>query len=156
MTPDISIRPAEPGDHDTLADFFHAMWMDNGVPADDFNRDWKTKTLAFMKGVATTDRGQAFVALSGERLVGCAQCLMQRKFYALTLRPEVRTDGYLWGVYVTPDFRRQGLATRLTLACKEYLKSIGCTRMVLHASPTGKPVYAGLGFHPTNEMGIDL
>jgi hypothetical protein len=33
-----------------------------------------------------------------------------------------------------------------------YLQEIGCTRLILHASPGGQPVYAALGFGPTNEM----
>ena len=41
-------------------------------------------------------------------------------------------------------------------ACVNYLKAIGCTRIVLHASPAGKPVYAALGFHDTNEMRLEV
>ena len=38
----------------------------------------------------------------------------------------------------------------------EYLKSLACTRAILHASPSGKSIYAGLGFSETNEMKLDL
>ena len=38
----------------------------------------------------------------------------------------------------------------------EYLKSIACTRVILHASPSGKPVYSSLGFSESNEMRLDL
>lgn len=36
------------------------------------------------------------------------------------------------------------------------LKSLGCTRVILHASPFGKPIYSHLGFSESNEMQLDL
>jgi GNAT superfamily N-acetyltransferase len=53
-------------------------------------------------------------------------------------------------------FRRQGIASQLTNKTIEYLKSLGCTRVILHASPFGKPVYESLGFSLSNEMRLDL
>lgn len=50
----------------------------------------------------------------------------------------------------------QGIAKALTAACASYLKSIGCNRAVLHASPAGRPVYEQLGFTASNEMRLDL
>ncbi|MEH1803385.1 MAG: hypothetical protein V7L13_30320 [Nostoc sp.] len=38
----------------------------------------------------------------------------------------------------------------------EYLKAIACTRVVLNASPLGKPVYSSLGFSEGNVMQLDL
>jgi hypothetical protein len=37
-----------------------------------------------------------------------------------------------------------------------HLKALNCTRVLLHASPAGKPVYSRLGFSETNEMHLDL
>ena len=37
-----------------------------------------------------------------------------------------------------------------------YLKSIGCTQVILHASPQGKLLYPHLGFYENNEMRLDL
>lgn len=37
-----------------------------------------------------------------------------------------------------------------------YLKSIGCTKIMLHPSPQGKFLYSNLGFNQTNKMGLDL
>jgi predicted GNAT family acetyltransferase len=67
-----------------------------------------------------------------------------------------RKYGYIWGVYVEPSYRKQGIATKLTAKTIEYLKAIGCTRTMLNASPSGKPVYFNLGFSESNEMRLDL
>lgn len=64
--------------------------------------------------------------------------------------------GYVWGVYVEPDCRRQGIATALMSQAASYLKEIGCTQVVLHASETGKQLYASLGYKESNEMVLTL
>ncbi len=156
MTKTIKIRPATPGDYEPLAEAFHKMWTDNGMADSDFKQDWKQTTLDFMSDAALNNDGRAFVAEDGVQIFGGAQCLISRSLYPQALKPEIRTDGYIWGVYVAPSQRRKGLATRLTEQCTAYLKSIGCTRLILHASPGGKPVYTALGFSPTNEMRIEV
>ncbi len=152
MTTNISIRPARPDDYNALADAFYNMWLDNGMTDADFIPDWKNATLSFMKESNDRNQGHAFVADNGGHIAGAAQCLISRKLYPQALKPDVRLDGYIWGVYVDPNHRRQGLATKLTEACVAYLEDIGCTRVVLHASASGEPVYAALGFGATNEM----
>lgn len=156
MTQTITIRPARQDDHDALADAFYKMWIDNGRPKTDFLADWKAVTLAFMSDAERAHKGQAFVTECETQIVGAAQCLISRKLYPQALKPDVRTDGYIWGVYVEPMHRRSGLATRLTEKCVTHLKKVGCTRVVLHASPGGQPVYAALGFGETNEMRLDI
>ncbi|MGO7564987.1 GNAT family N-acetyltransferase, partial [Rhizobium johnstonii] len=49
--------------------------------------------------------------------------------------------GYIWSVYVADAFRRRGIALALTNNAVDYLKSIGCTTAVIHASDAGEPVY---------------
>lgn len=156
MTNSINIRPAGPDDRHALAEAFYSMWIDNSMKEDDFIPDWKEKTLAFMADAEHHSQGRAFVASADGVFAGGAQCLVSRKLYPQALKPDVRKDGYIWGVYVNLAYRRTGLATKLTDACIAYLRDIGCTRAVLHASPTGKPVYAALGFHETNEMRLEL
>jgi ribosomal protein S18 acetylase RimI-like enzyme len=152
MTLTIPIRPAKPADHDALADAFYKMWLDNGMTPADFAHNWKTATLGFMAETADCNQACAFVAADGDTVVGTSQGLVSRKLYPQALKPDVRKDGYIWGVYVDPLYRRQGLARRLTQACMDHLNSVGCTRVVLHASKSGQPVYADLGFGTTNEM----
>ena len=50
----------------------------------------------------------------------------------------------------------QGIGRQLTQEAIEYLQSIKCTRVVLHASAKGKAVYQSLGFVNNNEMKFDI
>lgn len=69
-------------------------------------------------------------------------------------RPETLTEreALVVNVYVTPEYRRQGLARRLMLAILDWCKEQDIERVVLHASPLGRPLYESLGFAPTNEL----
>lgn len=156
MTKIIDIRPAGPNDNEALANAFYKMWIDNGRTDADFIENWPSETIAFMTDSERESSGRAFVADYDGQVLGAAQCLISRKLYPQALKPDVRMDGYIWGVYVERSRRRNGLATRLTEHCIAYLKEIGCTRIILHASPGGQPVYAKLGFNPTNEMRLDV
>jgi GNAT superfamily N-acetyltransferase len=55
-------------------------------------------------------------------------------------------------VYTEPEWRGQGLARLLMRKVMEWAAAEGCDRLVLHASDFGRPLYASLGFTPTNEM----
>ena len=59
-------------------------------------------------------------------------------------------------VHVEKAFRRRGIGKLLTNTAIDYLKSINCTKAVLHASPQGKPVYENLNFIPSNQMHLDI
>ena len=156
MTKTIDIRPARPDEYDALAHAFYKMWIDNGMTDADFIENWKSVTRTFMANAERENNGRAFVATLDGYVVGAAQCLISRKLYPQALKPDVRMDGYIWGVYVEHAHRRNRLATRLTERCVAYLKDIGCTRIILHASSGGEPVYAKLGFGPTNEMRLEV
>ncbi|NER99044.1 MAG: GNAT family N-acetyltransferase, partial [Symploca sp. SIO1B1] len=64
--------------------------------------------------------------------------------------------GYIWNVYVESPYRNQGFAKKLTSLACDYLKLLGCTQAILHASPLGKPAYDRMGFYQSNEMRLDL
>jgi GNAT superfamily N-acetyltransferase len=65
-------------------------------------------------------------------------------------------SGYVLNVYVTPEWRRQGLATCLVAQAIEHCRSLGLSAVLLHASDTGAAVYRKLGFESTSEMRIYL
>ncbi len=70
----------------------------------------------------------------------------------------VGTSGlpYILSMYTEPRYRRRGVATRLVLTMIEWAERRRYGRVVLHASPMGRPVYARLGFQPSREMRLDL
>lgn len=60
--------------------------------------------------------------------------------------------GCVMNVYVQPGYRRLGLARRLMATLIDWSREQGIRILILNASDEGRPLYASLGFHPTNEM----
>ena len=61
-------------------------------------------------------------------------------------------EGLILNVYVDEAHRRQGVARRLMDTLIRWAPGAGIVRLVLHASPDGRPLYESLGFSATNEM----
>ncbi|MBD2740368.1 GNAT family N-acetyltransferase [Coleofasciculus sp. FACHB-1120] len=156
MGQEIYIREAFPEEDSLIAEHFYQMWLDNDVPSDSIESDWLDITLQFIEGARKERCYKAFVAEVDGRAIASASCQLFAGLYPHILKPEYRNYGYIWGVYVEPPHRRQGLAKKLTLCAIDHLKSLNCTRVILHASPSGKPVYSSLGFSETNGMRLDL
>jgi ribosomal protein S18 acetylase RimI-like enzyme len=152
----INIREASPHEGSLIAEHFYQLWRDNHVPADSIRSDWLEVTLQFIEHARQELRYKAFIAEVGGLVVGSASCQLFAGLYPHVLEEEYRKYGYIWGVYVEPPYRGQGFAKKLTSMTCDYLKSLGCTRVILHASPLGKSVYSSLGFLESNEMRLDL
>jgi GNAT superfamily N-acetyltransferase len=71
-------------------------------------------------------------------------------------RPTIREgggpEGIILNVYTERAWRRHGVARQLMEAVIVWARSHGVARLVLHASPEGRPLYEQLGFEATNEM----
>ena len=139
-----------------IAHHFYQLWIDNDIPADLIQDDWLNKTVKFMQNARQELEFQAFVARIDNEIVGSASCQLFAGLYPAILKIEQRNYGYIWNVYVEPQYRRRGIAIELTQAAIAHLKSLNCTKAVLNASPSGKPVYEKLGFTAGNEMVLDL
>jgi GNAT superfamily N-acetyltransferase len=61
-------------------------------------------------------------------------------------------QAYALGMYVMPEFRRQGVARALMLRAIGCATAHGASLVTLHASDLGKPLYERLGFTLTDEM----
>jgi GNAT superfamily N-acetyltransferase len=152
----ITIREATPQEDSLIAKHLCNMWRDIGFPDDAINPNWLEITLQFIELARRDLFYKAFVAEVDGAVVGSASCQLYAGLYPNVLMPEYRKYGYIWGVYVEPAYRRQGIAKRLTSMTVNYLKAVGCQRAVLNASPAGKPVYEQLGFLQSNAMHLDL
>ncbi len=156
MTLNINLREASWEEDSRIAQHFYQLWRDNDVPADCIKSDWQEIILQFINHARQELLFKAFVAEVDNKVVGSASCQLFAGLYPLALTENYRKYGYIWGVYVEPPYRKQGIAKKLTSMTLDYLKALGCTRVILHASPSGKPVYSGLGFSDSNEMRLDL
>jgi GNAT superfamily N-acetyltransferase len=61
-------------------------------------------------------------------------------------------EAYLLNVFTEPAHRRRGLARALIDAVVAWCCQQGVTRVALHASDAGRPLYEALGFSPTGEL----
>ncbi|HEY6357827.1 MAG TPA: GNAT family N-acetyltransferase [Vicinamibacterales bacterium] len=55
-------------------------------------------------------------------------------------------------VYTEPEVRRLGLARRLLTTVVDWARTNRVDSLILHATPSGRPLYESLGFESTNEM----
>ncbi|WP_088889254.1 GNAT family N-acetyltransferase [Leptolyngbya ohadii] len=150
------VRSATPQEDVLIAHHFYQMWVDNQIAKNAIREDWLDITLQFMRQARYTLYYQAFIAEVDKRVVGSAGCQQFAGLYPNILKTSERCDGYIWGVYVEPAYRGQGIGTQLTQQTLAHLKAIGCTHAVLNASPFGKPIYSQLGFAESNVMRLDL
>lgn len=152
----IKYRQGTSTDDGTIAKHFYKLWLDNQVAPQDIRLDWYEEILSFLAQAREALAYRSFIAEVDNAIVGSVGCQEFAGLYPIPFQPHYRKDGYIWGVYVEPDFRQQGIGGVLTQLCVDYLQEIGCTRAVLNASPSGRPVYERLGFQPHNAMVLDL
>ncbi len=150
------IREATDQEDELLAKHFYHMWRDNQVPGQNLRPDWPLITLQFIDHVRQSLSYRAYVAEVAGRVVGSVGCQLFDGLYPLIIAEQHRKYGYIWGVFVEPEYRNQGIGSQLTETAVQYLRSQHCTRVILHASPSGQPVYERLGFKPSNEMRLDI
>ncbi len=55
-----------------------------------------------------------------------------------------------------PEYRRQGIGSRLLKEALDFARSEGITHATLHASKSGRSLYESFGFEDTNEMRLAL
>jgi ribosomal protein S18 acetylase RimI-like enzyme len=151
-----TIREGGAGDVELLADAFREMWLDNAVPAEHIEPDYRERVQQFVADGRANGALRFFIAERAGRCVGAACCQLFAGLYPAILRQDVRCYGYIWGVYVAPEERRQGLGQLLTETCVQALRARGCTHALLHAAPPGRGIYERLGFQGTNELRLVL
>ncbi len=154
--PTINFREATTQEDNLIAQHFYQLWQDNNVAAESIRSDWLEIVLEFNQQARQNLYYKAFVAEVDGKVVGSVSCQLFAGLYPHILTEHYRRYGYIWGVYVDAAYRGQGIAKQLTSMAVDYLKAIACTRVILHASPSGKPVYDRLGFVPSNEMRLDI
>lgn len=156
VTSAATIRTARAGDLGILAENFRSMWLEIGWGPDSLRDDWADVVREFVERARREGEFAAFVAESDGEVVGTAACQVFAGLYPEIRRLSAYRAGYVWGVYVRPDHRRLGLATRLTQAALDHLAAVGCTIVKLHASRAGEPAYRAMGFGDTNELVLEL
>lgn len=68
----------------------------------------------------------------------------------------LRQEAYVVNVFTEPAHRRRGLSRDLMTTLIAWCRAQRITRITLHASSDGRPLYESLGFVATNEMRLVL
>ena len=85
---------------------------------------WQGATLQSCKKDAKVTK--QFMYYEGSIAVGLLTCSVKREYVAGCTTNKV---AYLEGVYVLPEYRRKGIASKLIEHFKAWAKSIGCKEM---------------------------
>jgi len=63
---------------------------------------------------------------------------------------------YIMNIVTVPENRRQGIARQMMQVILAWCATQGITRVALHTSHMGRPLYESLGFMASNEMRLAL
>jgi ribosomal protein S18 acetylase RimI-like enzyme len=149
------VRRATPADALVITAQRRAMFEDMGH-ADATRLD--AMDTAFEPWVAERLRAGSYIGWlmddgAGKVVAGAGLWVMDWPPHQLGQAPR---RGNILNVYVAPEHRRRGLARRLMDDVLAYCRADGLEVVILHASEQGRPLYAALGFAPTNEMRLLL
>jgi GNAT superfamily N-acetyltransferase len=150
------IRKATEEEDDILMRHYRAIWESYGVDDVNIRADADATVREFIRDGRERFRMAAFLAELDGQVVGSVACQLQQLPYPDVVVPAFRKHGYIWSVFVEPAARRRGVARALVIRAVEYLRSIGCTKAVLHSSDAGQAVYRQVGFITATEMRLDL
>ena len=150
------IREAAPEDDDILLRHYRTLRESYDVDEIHIRTDAESTVRKFIRDGRERFQMAAFLAEFDGNIVGSVACQLQQLPYPDVVVPAFRQHGYIWSVFVEPAARRRGVARALVLRALEYLRSIGCTKAVLHSSDVGEALYRRIGFETANEMRLDL
>ena len=152
----IQLRPSTLEDDAISAEHLIKIARELGCPEDAIDSNFLRNTSDWLTHARQYDRYQGFIAEVDHQIVGSIGCQLFQKGYPQVVKCSVLQYGYIWGLYIEPAYRRQGIATQLMQCAIDYLTSLHCTQILLHASPTGQLVYERLGFIASNEMSLKV
>jgi GNAT superfamily N-acetyltransferase len=158
MTDEFHVRLATPADAPVLARHRAEMFRDMGtLPRDQyapFRAAAEHALAAWLESgeyvswvVSPLDRPGEIVGGAGIQI----RKLLPRPIPG---SPTIRVghEAIVLNVFTERAWRRRGIARRLMEHAIAWSRAHGIARLVLHASPEGRPLYEQLGFEPTNEM----
>ena len=118
------------------------MWEDNVL------EELAAELAVLMKSHETA----VFLGTADGQAVGFAQCQLRHDYVEGT---ETSPVGYLEGIFVEEEYRKQGYAKQLLTACENWAKEQGCTEFAsdCELDNTGSlKFHLSLGFEEANRV----
>lgn len=131
-------------DIDVLTRFRQLAQIESGVAAAEVYGNMDAALREYFAKAMPVGEFMAWLAVEGgEVIASCGMC-----FYRLLPSSSNPTGkiAYLTTVYTVPQFRSNGIATRLTAEAIEKAKSLGYALVRLHSSRDAESLYMKLGF----------
>jgi GNAT superfamily N-acetyltransferase len=151
MDLDYRIRQAVIDDAPIIARHRVAMFRDMGDLSEDDVASLEKAAFVHMRQMMAERRYLGWIVERQVEVVAGAGMIISQ----LLPRPgaiEGGAQALIVNVYCEPEHRRRGLARALITTMLEWCKRERMAKIVLHASPDGRPLYESLGFVQTNEM----
>jgi GNAT superfamily N-acetyltransferase len=154
------LRYATPEDAGLITRHRHSMFGDNAFTTEDALaaadvefEPWVRVRLADGRYVGLLLEADDNVVASAEVVAGAGIFFADFPPHWMDPQP---CRAYVLNVYTAPGHRGHGHARRLMELVLAECRKRAVPTVVLHASPLGRPIYAGLGFTGTDEMMLRL
>ena len=153
----VTVRRATAADAALLAEHRVGMFRDMGGVEPQFEEPLRRASIAYFTAAIPNGEYVGWIATAADSSTPIAGGGVQLR--SLLPRPNVSGDGLLLGreglvlnVYTEPEWRGRGIARQLMEAIVTWARETGVVRLVLSASPQGRPLYEKMGFVGTREM----
>ena len=136
------IRKATDSDSHVLAEMAVQMWDSHGVS------ELETEFLRTLND----EQSAFFIKYINELPVGFAQCGLRVDYVEGT---ESSPVGYLEGIFVKEEYRKNGYAKELLFACEMWAKEIGCNEFASDCeldNITSFKFHMAMGFDEANRI----
>jgi len=152
---EFTIRRATTQDADALVghrrNMFHDMGYHDAAALESMSEKFRPWLLARM----ASGEYVAWLAIAADGRVAAGAGLWLMDWPPHMVGAGARR-GNILNVYTAPEFRRRGLARKLTEVALQWCRQNGVDTVILHASSDGRALYESMGFEATNEMRISL
>ena len=148
------VRHATPADAAVITHHRVAMFRDMGVLDAREVPALEAATRAYLADSLPSGAYLGWMVETAGDVVAGGGVLM-RQLLPRPGQPEGGEEAYVLNVYTEPAHRRRGLARVLMEAILDWCRARGVSRISLHASDEGRPLYESMAFLATNEMRRD-
>jgi GNAT superfamily N-acetyltransferase len=157
MSPAVVLRFATAADAMLLAEHRLSMFREMGAIQPPLEARLRDASAAYFTSAIPAGEYVGWIACPAGSSTPVAGAGVQ--FRSLLPRPALSGDDLLLGreglvlnVYTVREWRRRGVAKHLMETIIAWAREAGIVRLVLAASPEGRPLYETIGFVATREM----
>ncbi|MFX0172314.1 MAG: GNAT family N-acetyltransferase [Candidatus Hodarchaeota archaeon] len=145
MNNEIYFRRATRKDLKALIKYRIALFQEMGNINELSNVESFTKTLEgyFTKAI-TNNEFFAWVAIINNKIIATSGLVILQK--PPSPKNPSGKEAYIMNMYTNPEWRKNGIATRLLEEIFSFLQEINVEKMSLHSTNIGKGVYEKMGF----------